>query len=133
MLNTWQDEWQALWRRPPSQRRIAWIGTLAGLLVIALPLVIAFWGSGGSVVFLLSLLFTGFAETGWGVELFPRRWTEQAGWGRVARWLCAIIGLGLGAASVIFQLAPLWFSGIVTIGALLLVFEMAPGGPANRR
>jgi hypothetical protein len=107
MLNAWQSEWQALWRRPPSQRRIAWIATLAGLVVTALPLVITFWGSGGSAVFLLSLLFTGLAEIGWAVELFPRRWTEQAGWGRVARWLCALIGLGLGVASVIFQLAPL--------------------------
>jgi hypothetical protein len=100
---------------------------------MALPLVIAIWGSGGNAVFLLSLLFTGLAEIGWAVELFPRRWTKQAGWGRIARWICAIIGLGLGSASVLFQLAPLWFGGIVTISALLLVFEMAPGGPANRR
>jgi hypothetical protein len=124
--------WLALWRRPPSHKRIAWIGGLAGLIVLALPLVIAVWGKGGNAVFLLALVFTGLAETGWAVELLPRRWTALAGWGRAARWLCAIAGLALAAISALAQLAPLWFSGIIALGALLLVFEMAPGGFANR-
>jgi predicted DNA repair protein MutK len=83
-------------------------------------------------VFLLALVFTGLAETGWAVELLPRHLVALAGWGRLARWLCAVIGLALAAISVLGQLAPFWFAGVITVGALLLVVEMAPGGFANR-
>lgn len=117
---------------PPSHKRIAWLGGLAGLMVLALPFVIAVFGTGGHPLFLLALVFTGLAETGWAIEVLPRHLVALAGWGRVARWLCAVIGLVLAAISTLAQLAPLWFAGVVAVGALLLVFEMAPGGFANR-
>jgi len=117
---------------PPSHKRVARIGAAAGLVVMALPLVIALFGTGGHPVFLLALLVTGLAETAWAIELLPRRALRSAGWGRLARWLCALIGLVLAAVSVLAQLAPFWFAGLVAVGALLLVFEMAPGGFANR-
>ncbi len=113
--------WKGFFWGPPSHKRIAWHGALAGLAVLALPLIIAVFGKGGYPLFLLALVFVGLAETGWGIEILPRHIVTLAGWGRVVRWLCAVIGL-----------APLWFTGVIAVGALLLVFEMAPGGYANR-
>jgi hypothetical protein len=117
---------------PPSHKRIAWLAAVAGLIVLALPVVIAVFGTGGHPIFLLALGFTGLAETGWAVELLPRHAVRLAGWGRLARWLCAVVGLVLAAISILGQLAPLWFAGVIAASALLLVFEMAPGGFANR-
>jgi hypothetical protein len=124
--------WKGFFWGPPSHRPVAWLGAGAGIVVVALPVVIAVFGTGGHPVFLLSLLFTGLAETGWGIELLPRRWGALAGWGRVARWLCAVVGVVLAAVSLVAQLAPTWFAGVIAFGAVLLVFEMAPGGFANR-
>jgi hypothetical protein len=124
--------WNGFFWGPPSHKPVAWVGGAAGLIVLALPLVIAVFGSGGHPVFLLSLAFLGLAESGWAVELLPRRSVKLAGWGRAARWLCAVIGLTLAAASLLAGLAPLWFVGIVAAGALLLVVEMAPNGFANQ-
>lgn len=124
--------WKGFFWGPPSHKRVAWLGALAGLAVLALPLVIAVFGKGGHPVFLLALVFVGLAETGWGIEILPRHMVTLAGWGRAARWLCALIGLALAAISALAQLAPLWFAGVLAVGALLLVFEMAPGGYANR-
>jgi hypothetical protein len=124
--------WSGFFWGAPSHKRVAWVGAFAGLLVVALPLVIARFGTGGHPVFLLALLFTGLAELGWAIELLPRRQATLAGWGRLVRWLCAVVGLVLGAASVVGQLAPLWLTGVVAGSALLLVFEMAPGSFANR-
>src|SRR5215469_14877259 len=105
-----------LWKRffwgSPSHKPIAWIGASAGVVVVALPVVIAVFGTGGYPLFLLALLFTGLAETGWGIELLPRAWKTPAGWGRAVRWLCAAIGVVLAVLSVIGQLAPLWFAGV---------------------
>lgn len=39
---------------PPSHKRVAWLGAAAGLIVLALPLVIAVFGTGGHPVFLLA-------------------------------------------------------------------------------
>src|SRR5487761_2379107 len=119
---------KGLWWGAPSHRQIAWVGGLAGLAVLALPLVIAVWGKGGSPVFLLALVFTGLAETGWAVELLPRNWGMLAGWGRLARWLCTIIGLALAVVSAAAGVVALWFAGVIAVFALLMVFEMAPGG-----
>jgi hypothetical protein len=124
--------WNGFFWGPPSHKPIAWVGGVAGLIVLALPLVIAVFGTGGHPVFLLALAFTGLAEAGWAVELIPRRLVKPAGWGRAARWLSAVIGLALAVASLLAGLAPLWFIGIVAAGALLLVVEMAPTGFANR-
>jgi hypothetical protein len=123
---------KGFWWGPPSHKRVAWIGAAAGLIVVALPLVIALFGTGGHPVFLLALVFTGLAETGWAVELLPRQAIRLAGWGRLARWLCAAIGLVLAALSLLGQLAPVWFAVVIAVGAFLLVIEMAPGGFANR-
>jgi hypothetical protein len=124
--------WKAFSWGPPSHKPVAWLGALAGLVVLALPLVIAVFGRGGHPVFLSALLFVGLAETGWGVELLPRRFVALAAWGRAVRWLCAVIGLVLTVVSLVAQLAPLWFAGVLAAGAFLLVIEMAPSGYANR-
>jgi hypothetical protein len=124
--------WKGFYWGPPSHRPIAVVGFVAGLLVLALPLVIALFGTGGHPLFLLALVFVGLAEAGWGVELLPRTMTTTAGAARAARWVAAVFGLVLSVISVVGQLAPLWFAGVVAAGALALVFEMAPGGFANR-
>jgi hypothetical protein len=124
--------WKRFFWGPPSHKPIAWVGTGAGVVVVALPVVIAVFGKGGHPFFLLALLFTGLAETGWGIELLPRAWRMLAGWGRAVRWLCAAIGVVLAVLSLVGQLAPLWFAGVIAVGAFLLSFEMAPGGFANR-
>jgi hypothetical protein len=124
--------WKGFFWGPPSHKRIAWLGAAAGLVVLALPLVIAVFGTGGHPLFLLALAATGLAETGWAVELLPSQAARLAGWGRVARWLFAVAGLVLAAISLVGQLAPPWFAGVIAVGALLLVIEMAPGGFANR-
>lgn len=124
--------WKGFFWGPPSHKPIAWLGASAGIVVLALPVFIALAGTGGQPVFLAALLFVGLAETGWGVELAPRRLATLAGWGRAARWLCAVVGVALAMVSLIGQLAPLWFVAVILVGALLLVYEMAPGGPANR-
>jgi hypothetical protein len=127
---------RAFWKRffwgPPSHKRVAWVAALAGIIVIALPLVIALFGTGGHPLFLLAIFFVGLAETGWAVELLPRQELTQAGWGRIARWLSAVVGLVLAIISVLAGLAPIWFAGFIAVAALLLVIEMAPSGFANR-
>jgi hypothetical protein len=124
--------WKRFFWGPPSHKPVAWIGAGAGVVVVALPAIIAVYGKGGHPLFLLALLFTGLAETGWGIELLPRAWKSLAGSGRAVRWLCAAIGVTLAVLSLVGQLAPLWFAGVTAVGAVLLVFEMAPGGFANR-
>src|SRR5215472_9372980 len=124
--------WKRFFWGPPSHKPIAWVGTVAGVAVVALPIVIAVFGKGGHPWFLLALLFTGLAEAGWGIELLPHAWKTTTGWGRAVRWLCAAIGVVLAALSLVWQLAPLWFAGVTAVGAFLLVLEMAPGGFANR-
>jgi len=132
MSNWPRSLWHGFLWGPPSHRPIAWVGGVAGLAVLLLPVVIAVFGSGGNPLFLLGLAFTGLAEAGWAVELLPRRAVTLAGCGRALRWFCAFVGLLLTAASLLARLAPLWFGGVVALGAFLLVFEMAPGGFANR-
>jgi hypothetical protein len=124
--------WKGFFWGPPSHKPVAWVGAVAGLAVLALPLVIAVFGSGGHPLFLLALLFVGLAEAGWGVELLPRHLVGLTGWGRAARFLCAVVGLVLAVISLLAQLAPLWFVGVLALTALLLVLEMAPAGHANR-
>jgi hypothetical protein len=117
---------------PPSHKPVARIATLAGVIVMALPLVIAVFGTGGHPIFLLAIFFVGLAETGWAVELLPRNEIALAGWGRIARWVSAVLGLVLAIISTLVGLAPLWFAGFIAVTALLLVVEMAPSGFANR-
>lgn len=124
--------WKGFFWGPPSHKSVAWLGASAGIVVVALPVFIAIFGKGGHPVFLSALLFAGLAETGWGIELLPRRLATPAGWGRAVRWLCAVIGVVFALLSLIGQLAPFWFVGVILAGALLLAFEMAPGGFANR-
>jgi hypothetical protein len=117
---------------PPSHKPVAWVATLAGVIVMVLPLVIALFGTGGHPAFLLAIFFVGLVETGWAVELLPRHWYALTGWGRFARWMAAVVGLLLAVLSVVDGLAPIWFAGIIAVTALLLVVEMAPSGFANR-
>ncbi len=124
--------WKGFFWGPPSHRPVAAVGFIAGVLVLTLPLVIALFGRGGQPLFLLALVCVGLAEAGWGVELLPRAMATTAGWARTARWVAAVIGLILSVVSVVGQLAPLWFAGVVAAGALLLAYEMAPGSFANR-
>ncbi|HEV2236592.1 MAG TPA: hypothetical protein VGR57_08015 [Ktedonobacterales bacterium] len=116
---------------PPSHRRIAAAGLAAGILVVAVPVAIALFGQGAPVL-VWALAFVGLAEAGWGIELLPRALATTAGWGRLARWLCALVGLVLGAISVVGQLSVAWFTVGIAVTALALVFEMAPGSFANR-
>lgn len=124
--------WKGFFWGPPSHKSVAWLGASAGIIVLALPVFIAVFGTGGHPIFLAALLFAGLAEMGWGVELLPRSRATLAGWGRAARWLCAVAGAALAVVSLVAQLAPFWFVAVILLGALLLVYEMAPGGPANR-
>ena len=116
---------------PPSRKRIAWIGTAAGVLVVGVPIVIAVFGRSGPLL-LGALLFTGLGETGWVAELLPADSTTVAGLVRLLRWLFSGVGTVLAMLALILESAPFWFAGVVAAGGLLLVFEMAPGGPANR-
>ena len=124
--------WKGFFWGPPSHKRIAWIGGAAGLAVVALPVVISRFGTGGHPLFLAALLFLGLAETGWALELLPQEFRLIVGWARVGRWLCAVLGIALTLICLVAQLAALWFLGPVALGGVLLVLEMAPGGFANR-
>ena len=85
--------WQGFFWGPPSHRRVAWLGATVGLLVFALALTLALLGQGGHPLLLLAFLTVGLAELGWGIEVLPRHYVTLAGWGRVAQWSCAVIGL----------------------------------------
>jgi hypothetical protein len=124
--------WSGFFWGPPSHKGVALLGAAAGVVVVALPLVIAVFGTGGHPLFLLALLATGLAETGWAIEVLPRHFAAIAGWGRAARWLCAVVGSVLAVISLVARLAPFWFVGVVAVCAVLLVVEMAPSGFANR-
>jgi hypothetical protein len=105
---------------------------LSGLLVVALALFLLVIGH-GAPLFLLALLCVGLANVGWAAELLPRRLTGFAGWMRVARWGCALVGSALAILSLIWGLSfGLVFGLIIAGGAILQVVEFAPGGPANR-
>jgi hypothetical protein len=116
----------------PSRKPIAWVGAVSGLLVIALAIFLLAIGH-GAPLFLFAILFLGLANLGWGAELLPHRMATLAGWVRVARWGCALIGSVLSALSLLWGLSFGPVIGLVIAGgALLQVFEFAPGGPANR-
>lgn len=122
--------WNGFFWGPPSHRRIAWVGALAGVGVLALAGVIF---RHGSPLFTFAVLFVGLAEFGWAVELAPTRYARAAGWGRMARWLCAVIGTVAAGLSLLWGLAPVaWFGAVIVVTGVLLALEMAPGGPANR-
>ena len=99
--------WQRFFWGPPSHKPVAWIGLAAGLVILAMPPIIAVFGTGAHPVFLAALLLVGLAEAGWGIELLPSRWAALAGWGRAGRWLCAVAGAVLAVGSLLTRLAPL--------------------------
>jgi hypothetical protein len=117
---------------PPSHKPIAWAGAVSGLVVVALAVLLLVIGH-GAPIFLIALLCVGLANLGWAAELLPRRLTTPAGWARVARWGCALAGAVLAILSLIWGVSfgPL-IGLIIAGGAILQVFEFAPGGPANR-
>lgn len=121
--------WKSFFWGPPSHKRIAWAGALAGIGVLALAGVIV---GRGQPLFVLAVLLVGAAEFGWAAELLPRGWTSLAGWARLARWLCAVAGTVVAVLCLVWGLTPVAWFGIVIAGTgALLALEMAPGGPAN--
>lgn len=115
---------------PPSHKPIAWVGALAGLGVLALAGVVT---SKAAPLFTLAVFLVGAAEFGWAAELLPQAWTRAAGWARAGRWLCALAGTALATICLALGLTPVaWFGAIIAGTGLLLAFEMAPSGPANR-
>jgi hypothetical protein len=116
----------------PTHKSIAWVGAVAGLLVVALAGIVALHGQ---PFFVLSILLVGLAEFGWAAELLPRRAVRLAGWARVARWLCALLGTLLALTSLALNLTTVvWFALVILGTGLLLAWEMAPApySPANR-
>ncbi len=114
----------------PSHKPIAWIGAVAGVAVIALAGVVT---AKAHPLFSLSVFCIGVAEFGWAAELLPRRLLNIAGWARLVRWLSALIGTLLAVLCLVFGLTPVvWFGAVIAGTGLLLTFEMAPSGPANR-
>lgn len=125
-----QRFWRGFFWGPPSHKRIAWVGALAGIAVFGLA-----WAVFGHVSLLLTLgvLLMGAAEFGWAVELAPTSYARMAGWGRLARWLCAVAGTLAALLSLLLgQATVAWFALVIAGTGVLLAFEMAPGGPANR-
>jgi hypothetical protein len=62
--------WKGFFWGAPSHRRIAWVGALAGVGVLALAGVV--FGK-GAPLFVLAVLLLGLAEFGWAAELLPRQ------------------------------------------------------------
>jgi hypothetical protein len=122
--------WNGFFWGPPSHKRIAWVGALAGVGVLALA---AVEGGKAHPLFVLSVLLVGAAEFGWAAELLPRQQATAAGWARLARWLCAVAGMLLAGACLLLALPPaVWLGAVIAGTGLLLALEMAPSGPANR-
>ncbi len=121
-----RSRWAGAFTGPPSHQPIAWVGTLAGVGLLAATLVIAVIGA-ATPLLLLALLGIGVAEGGWAVELLPRGWVATARWGRLVRWACALAGLGLAGLSLVRDGAShREGSAIVALTAVLLALEMAP-------
>jgi hypothetical protein len=122
--------WKRFFWGAPSHKRIAWVGTVAGILVLALAGVVF---EKAQPLFVLAVFFVGLAELGWVAELLPRRRAGTAGWARLARWLCAVAGTILAGLSLLWGLTPVvWFGAVIAGTGMLLALEMAPSGPANR-
>lgn len=122
--------WNGFFWGPPSHKRVAWVGAAAGVGVIALAGVL-----GGSrwPLFGVAVLLVGLAEFGWAAELLPARWSVSAGWARAARWVCALAGTALSALTLWQGMSPaVWLGAVITGTGVLLAWEMAPSGPANR-
>ncbi len=115
---------------PPSHKRIAWIGAVAGIGVLALAAVIV---GAGRPLFVLAVLLVGLSEFGWAAELLPRGQIGVAAWARLARWLCALGGTALAGLCLLWGQTPvIWFGVVIAGTGVLLALEMAPAGPANR-
>jgi hypothetical protein len=124
--------WKSFFWGAPSHKRIAWAGALSGLGLVALAQFLLAIGH-GAPMFLLAILFLGLANFGWAAELLPRRGTTAAGWARVVRWLCALIGTILAALSLWWGLTfGVGFGSVIAVMGLFQAFEFAPRGPANR-
>jgi len=121
-----RPRWMGAFAGPPGHQPIAWVGTLAGVGLLAATLVIAVVGA-ATPLLLLALLGIGLAEAGWAVELLPRRRVTAAFWGRLARWACALAGLGLAGLSLVYEGAShREGAAIVAVTGVLLALEMAP-------
>ncbi len=122
--------WKSFFWGPPSHKRIAWAGALAGVGVLALAAVVV---GKAHPLFVLAVLLLGVAEFGWAAELLPRRSIAAAGWARVLRWVCAVAATILAGLCLLWGLTPaVWFGAVIAGTGVLLAFEMSPAGPANR-
>lgn len=122
--------WKRFFWGPPSHKRIAWIGALAGIGVLALAGIVV---GKAMPLFVLAVLLVGAAEFGWVAELLPRQYANAAGWVRLARWLCAVAGMALAGLCLLWGQTPaVWFGLVIAGTGLLLALEMSPSGPANR-
>lgn len=124
--------WKRFFWGAPSHKSIAWAGAVSGLGLIVFALFMLAIGH-GTPLFMVTILFLGLANAGWGAELLPASIATTAGWMRVGRWGSALVGSALAALSLFWgqTFGPVY--GVVILGmGLLQVFEFAPGGPANR-
>lgn len=122
--------WKGFFWGEPSHKRIAWVGAVAGVLVIGLAAVVA---DKAGPLFVLAVLLVGTAEFGWAAELVPRTQATAAGWARLTRWQCALAGTVLAGLCLLWGLTTVaWFGAVIAGTGVLLTLEMAPGGPANR-
>ncbi len=121
--------WHGFFWGPPSHKRIAWVGALAGVGVLALAGVTV---GKGRPLFVLAVALVGLAEFGWAAELLPLRRASAAGWARLARWLCAVAGTILAGLCLLWGLTQaVWFGAVIAGTGVLLALEMSPSGPAN--
>ena len=122
--------WQGFFWGSPSHKRIAWVGALAGLGVLAVAAVLV---GKVSPLFELAMLLMGLAEFGWAAELLPRKQMSAVGWARLTRWVCAVAATILASLCLLWGLTPVvWFGAVIAGTGALLALEMAPSGPANR-
>ena len=122
--------WNGFVWGPPSHKGIAWVGAIAGIAVFALAGVVV---GRAHPLFVLAVVLVGAAEFGWAAELLPRSWGTTAGWARLARWLCAVVGTIVAGVCLLWGLTPVvWFGLVIAGTGVLLALEMAPNGPANR-
>src|SRR5260370_36212922 len=122
--------WKSFFWGPPSHKRIAWVGALAGVGVLALAAVVV---GKAHPLFVLAVLLLGVAEFGWAAELLPRQRAALAGWARLVRWVCAVAATILAGLCLLWGLTPVvWFGDIIAGSRVLLAVEMSAARPANR-
>jgi hypothetical protein len=57
-----RPKWRRFFWGPPNHKPEAWLGAATGLVVLALPMVIAVFGTGGHPLFLSALMLVVFRK-----------------------------------------------------------------------